>query len=298
MQELLGASGSRLRRCWKRLFLTGICYQLISFILLTPLVSILFRIFVVASGKTLLADQDILFFFIAPLGWVCLLTVGALWLGIVALQLAAMMAIVADPTPLGMHTLAALRFATVKAWPTIQITARVAVYASLAAAPFLAVAAVVYFTLLGEFDINFYLTNKPPVFYVALGIGAVVAVTLMAVLLRLFTGWAFALPLVLFETVSPANQRKQLRDVHPVLGTMQRNWTLTTKKLIHHGIRNGRYISRGKWTTTGGYLSLHTSSNPTECREVLKTYDNTLQIGRTGALHCLSLGKLARRRRN
>ena len=74
MRNLVGASVSDFRRCWKNLFLTAVYYQLIAFILLTPTVSILFRIFVATSGETLLADQDILFFFMAPLGWVCLIT--------------------------------------------------------------------------------------------------------------------------------------------------------------------------------------------------------------------------------
>lgn len=203
MKKIIGASVRDFGRCWKRLFLTGICYQIITLIVLTPLVSVLFRIFVGVSGKTILADQDILLFFLTPLGWACLITVGGLWLGILALQMAAMMTIVADPTPNGMRTLGALRFAMVKSWPTIQLAARVAFWTSVSIAPFLAVAALVYVALLGKFDINFYLTNKPRVFYVALGIGAVILVTMFGVLLRSFTGWAFALPMVLFENVRP-----------------------------------------------------------------------------------------------
>ena len=70
--------------------------------------------------------------------------------------------------------------------------------------PFLAIAAAVYFSLLTEYDINFYLKEKPPVFLVCLGIGGVLGVVLAAILLRLFSGWLFALPLVLFEDVRPA----------------------------------------------------------------------------------------------
>ncbi len=205
MQEVIEMSVHDYRRCWKRLFVTGICYQLISFILLTPLVSILFRIFVSVSGKTLLADQDILLFFVSPLGWFCLISVGALWLAIIALQLAAMMAILADTTSDGTRSFAVLRFAMARAWSTIRLTARVAVFASLTVAPFLAVVAVVYFSLLGEYDINFYLSKKPPVFFVAVGIAAVIVIAMIALLLRLFAGWAFALPMVLFEQVRPAS---------------------------------------------------------------------------------------------
>ncbi|MFT5299900.1 MAG: glycerophosphoryl diester phosphodiesterase [Mariniblastus sp.] len=204
MRELILASSSDFGRCWKRLFLTGIAYQLLAFILLTPLVSVLFRIFVSASGKTLLADQDILFFFLSPLGWLCLISVGSLWLGITALQIAGMMAIVADSAPNGMRPVQALRYAMKKTWPVIKLTARVVLFSSLSVVPFLGLTAAVYFALLGEFDINFYLTKKPPVFFVAVGIAAIIVISMGAVLLRLFAGWAFALPMVLFENVRPA----------------------------------------------------------------------------------------------
>ena len=60
-----------------------------------------------------------------------------------------------------------------------------------------------YSTLLTEYDINYYLKEKPPVFVASLAVGAVLGMALVALLLRLFTGWFFALPLVLFEKVPP-----------------------------------------------------------------------------------------------
>ena len=105
-----------------------------------------------------------------------------------------------------------VRFALVKAWPVIRVMARLVAFTLLTAAPFLVAAAVVHFTLLTEYDINYYLKEKPPAFFVALGIGAVIVVTLLAVLLRLFTGWFFALPLILFEDASPSNALRVSRE--------------------------------------------------------------------------------------
>ena len=68
------------------------------------------------------------------------------------------------------------------------------------------------FALLGDHDINFYLKERPPAFLAALGIGGVIVVALAAVLLRLFTGWFYALPIVLFEDVSPARALRVSRD--------------------------------------------------------------------------------------
>src|SRR5690606_35221129 len=57
---------------------------------------------------------------------------------------------------------------------------------------------------LREYDINYYLQEKPPVFWTAVGIGAVLGGVLALLLLRLLTSWFFALPLVLFEEVRPS----------------------------------------------------------------------------------------------
>ncbi len=66
--------------------LADIVYKTIAFIVLTPLVELFFSVVLSVSGNEVLADQDILFFFLGPAGWLCSITVGALWLGIVALE--------------------------------------------------------------------------------------------------------------------------------------------------------------------------------------------------------------------
>jgi len=212
MNTLIRGAFRDFRCCWRQLAVTDIAYKIIAFILLTPLVAILFRVLVAASGSAVLADQDILFFFLGPVGWVCLIAVGALWLGIVALELAALMAIVATAGQQRIGVLDALRFALAKAWPVLQVTARLVVFTLLTVAPFLAVAAAAYFALLTEHDINYYLNHQPPIFFVALGVGVAIMATLLAVLLRLFTGWFFALPLVLFEGTCPSNALRVSRE--------------------------------------------------------------------------------------
>lgn len=204
MRSLVGSAVSDFRSCWKRLFLTDIIYKVTAFVLLTPLVALLFRILVTASGRAVLADQDILVYFLGPAGWFCLITAGGLWIGVVAWELAALMALVAPTGQQHVEVRDALRFACANAWPVLQVAARLVALTLLTIAPFLAAAAGVYFTLLGKHDINYYLQEKPPAFGAAVAIGVVIIVVLSAVLLRLFTSWFFALPVVLFEDVIPS----------------------------------------------------------------------------------------------
>ncbi len=194
------------RRCWKQLFVTDVVYKVIAFVVLTPLLAILFRVLVSLSGSAVLTDQDILFFVLGPVGWICIVLASALWLGIIALEMAALFAILVTTQVRGkpITVWRALWFALSKAWPVIQVTTRMVGWSLLTVLPVLAVAAIVYFLLLTDYDINYYLKVKPPVFYAALVAAVILAGALVIVFLRLFTGWFFALPLVLLEDIRPS----------------------------------------------------------------------------------------------
>ena len=198
------------RQSWRPLVLTDIVYKLLAFVLLAPLLGILFRVLIATSGSAVLSDLDILFFFLSPLGLASLILVAALWLGIVALEQASLLGILAARAAnQRLGTIGSLRFAAANAGPVLRVATRIIIRTLLAAAPILAVAALVYFTLLTEFDINYYLKATPPVFKMALGIGAILTVALAALLLHLMTGWFFTLPLILLKDVSPRDSLGQ-----------------------------------------------------------------------------------------
>jgi glycerophosphoryl diester phosphodiesterase len=185
------------------LALTDIAYKILAWMVLTPLVGLLFRTLLGASGKTVLADQDILFFFLGPVGWIGAIAVGALYASIVALEMSALLGILGAPRQQHIGFLGGLRFASANAWPVLQVSTRLIALTLLTLVPFLVVAGLTYWALLTRYDINFYLQEKPTVFWVALGMGGALVVVLVTVLLRLFTGWLLALPLVLFEKIRP-----------------------------------------------------------------------------------------------
>ena len=203
-RSLVIAAAHDIRTSWKALALADAAYKILAIVVLTPILGILFRTLIALSGRSVLADQDILFFFLGPVGWVCFVVVGALWLAIVALGQSALLGILAAGSQHHhIRTLEALRLARTVAWPVVQVTARLSAWTLLAIAPFLAGVGVLYLTLLTEFDINFYLSARPPVFLVAAGVAGVLLAAMLALLLHLFTGWFYALPLVVFEHVPP-----------------------------------------------------------------------------------------------
>lgn len=100
-------------------------------------------------------------------------------------------------------TVSSLRFTASRAAGIFQITWRLVARVLFVALPFVLAAEAIYFALLTEYDINFYLTEKPPIFWIAASlIGGVLGV-MSFVLLRLLAGSVFALQLFLFENRPP-----------------------------------------------------------------------------------------------
>ncbi len=203
--ETLRSTLADFGRHWPQLILTNVLYTVIAVVVLTPLLAALTQALLHLSGKPVLADQDILFFLLQPAGCICAITLGSLWLGIIALGQAALMTTLAVPAKHKTSAIAAIRFAMTHWWNISQVTARLIIRVALLSLPFLAVAAATYALLLTKFDINFYLQEKPPAFIVAVSIGAVLVIGFTILLLKFLSSWIFALPLVLFETV-PASQ--------------------------------------------------------------------------------------------
>lgn len=204
---------SDFRTSWKILAIADIAYKIIAFVILTAVVGIAFRIMLSISGRTVLADEDILYFLLEPVGWISVIVVGALWLGVFAFEQAALMGVLWQKNQ-GRQTgyIGALQFALVNTRPILYVTARLMAIVLLAAAPFLATAGIIYFTLLTRYDINYYLTEHPPEFLYALVFGAVIVIVNTFVILRLVTDWFFALPLVLFEDIKASRALSTSRE--------------------------------------------------------------------------------------
>jgi len=205
MKPWLASLLSDLSGCWGRLVVTDLVCKTLAFVLLTPLLGLLVRVLLATAGDAVLVDQDILYFLLGPVGWVCAVLAGGVWLAIVALEQAALLGILAAERRRGtLGVPDALRFAARHAPPVIRVTVRMVAWTLLTAAPFLALIGLVYFVMLADHDINFYLREKPPKFLAACGLAGLAVATLVGVLLRLLTGWFLALPAVLFEGVAPA----------------------------------------------------------------------------------------------
>lgn len=196
------------------MIVTDLAYKLFAMVVLTPLLTILLQGLLVVRGNRVLSDLEIAKFFIGPLGWLCAIVIGAVWLGILALEQASLLAILAansqgkQISPLG-----ALSYALNQTVCVVRVAGRLTAFSLLIAAPFLLVAGSIYFFVLSEYDINYYLDERPLVFRIVLGLAVILGATLLTILLRFYSGWFLALPLVLFDRVATSVALQESRKM-------------------------------------------------------------------------------------
>ena len=192
-----------LRPIWRRLLTVHVAFTLLAFAAITPLFGLLLRGLLALSGNAAVADQDIALLLLSPLG----LAGGVLLLGtvlmIVALELGALMAVVVNRDRGGVSTAGAILFSLRHA-PLLLLTAcQVVVRVALYIIPWAIALGLIYFILLSAHDINFYLSNRPREWYLALGIAALPTLALAFFLGRRLLDWSLVLPLVLLGGVRP-----------------------------------------------------------------------------------------------
>ena len=189
---------------WKLFLGIHIAVNVLSLLVFTPLFTVLLGWLVLTSGQVALTDEDILFFALSPTGMLVMLVAGALYTAVVVFQQAAMVTaafVVKSGHAISIPGLG--HYMMVKFLPLFRLAAQMVGRTALIAAPFLAAAAWIYVSFLTEFDINYYITDRPPVFWWAGGLISLCLLAMAAVLLRVFSGWVLALPLLLLNNERP-----------------------------------------------------------------------------------------------
>jgi glycerophosphoryl diester phosphodiesterase len=149
--------------------------------------------------------MDIAYFLLSPFGIVALILFSALLITILVFEQASLMAIGAGNVQ-GLHIgiMSALYFTVRRARRIFLFALRLVMRVLVIVLPFLATGGAIAWFLITDYDINYYLTEKPPVFIAAALIIGMVLLTMLVILIRKLLAWSLALPLLLFTDVSPA----------------------------------------------------------------------------------------------
>lgn len=205
---------------WRTLLIAGFAWRLGSALLLPALYALFFRLAIFGSGQKVLTDLDILYFVTSVIGIFGLLAMGIAITAILALETGTLLTILSQPARTNGFIEAF--YQTLKSTKRIiGIAARIVIEAFLWLAPALAIGAATYRWLLSDFDINYYLAERPPSFWLAIAIAGVLIVYVTLVLLKVTSDWFLALPIALFE----ASELRQVRRLSRERTTDQR-WTI------------------------------------------------------------------------
>ena len=192
------------RRTWPQLLLVTLATRVAVTVLILPGVALLLRFFLSTQGRAALSDEEILFFFLTPVGLLALAVVGGLWVGVSLVEQAGLMIVGFGASENRRVTwYDALRYVLMEMHRILRLGAQLLVRALMLAAPILALVGAVYWLFLRHHDINYYLTNRPPEFLWAAGIAGILTAALAVLLAMKVVGWVLALPAVLFENLGP-----------------------------------------------------------------------------------------------
>ncbi len=195
---------------WKDLFVIYIAFSLVSALLLAPMVGITIQAIVSLSGQAALSDTEIATFLLSPIGAIAGIIIATLGLTIAFLTYAALLvASHAYYHHSHAHLTGIFRAIRRRGPQLVKLCLRFTFAILLVALPFIGLIAVDYVYFISENDINYYLAEKPPEFITAVVIAVFLLVTMGVLLIKLAISWFYALPLVLFASISSKQAKKR-----------------------------------------------------------------------------------------
>jgi glycerophosphoryl diester phosphodiesterase len=187
-------------RARRGLFVYEILFKLAEAWLLVPAAAVLFAAILSWAGHTAVSNRDILDFLLTPLGLLyaalfCTVAVALLLFEQAGIVLLVRRSGSTERPPVR----EAIGAAFGKSLRIVQLGAVQAALLALPLVPFALLAVLTYHILLSEHDIYFYWKARPPVFWLAAGLGGLLLLGALGVGTLFYVRWALALPILLFE---------------------------------------------------------------------------------------------------
>jgi len=189
---------------WRQVLAVHLIYTGLGIILFAPLLGVLGQLLLKLSGKPALADTDLLFFVLSPVGAFAFGLFAVVSIVIIVFEFTSLMAVgVVCNSGRSIDVTSALGFSFASAKRTFHFAAWLLLRLLVIVAPFLLAAVAVFFSLLSDYDINYYLAVRPTEFWAAAIILGALAVAMVGLLVYRLVNWALALPLMLFANTPP-----------------------------------------------------------------------------------------------
>jgi glycerophosphoryl diester phosphodiesterase len=171
--------------------------------LLIPGIALVLSAALSRAGHVAVSNLDVLGFLLSPTGLLYAAFFGVVTVALVLLEQSGIMVISAlMNSPASPVRKPNFFFLLTKLLQVVQLSAWILALLTLALAPFLLLAWLTYQALLSQHDINYYLAERPPAFWIAGSLGGVLLFGALAAAATVAVRWIFALPILLFENVS------------------------------------------------------------------------------------------------
>jgi len=187
-------------RARRALYIYELSFKLIEAWLLVPAVAVFLAAILAGSGHVAVSNQDILAFLLTPLGLLYAALFGVVAVALLLFEQAGVMVLAALCGPSERPPFRKmLRAFFGKLMRIFQLGALQAALLAVVLAPFALLAFLTCRIFLSEFDIYFYLKERPPAFWWAASIGGLMLLAALALTTALYVRWSLALPILVFE---------------------------------------------------------------------------------------------------
>jgi glycerophosphoryl diester phosphodiesterase len=192
------------RRACRALVVYEVLFKLLEAWLFIPAVALVLSAALSSEGHIAVSNRDILDFLLSPFGLLYAALFGTATVALLLLEQAGIMTLASLTGSVERPPVQRiLRAAFLKTLSVVQLGAVMVALLALTFAPFLLLAFLTYGIFLSRHDINYYLEERPPVFWLAAGIGVLLLLVSLGLGKWLYVRWAFALPILLVEGQSP-----------------------------------------------------------------------------------------------
>ncbi|MEM6672536.1 MAG: glycerophosphodiester phosphodiesterase family protein [Planctomycetota bacterium] len=202
--------------------LYGVAYRLAVFAVLSPIVAFIARGLFAASGRTAVANADLLSFALSPIGAVSVVVLGSIAATLSIAGHSGVSALaVSRARGKALHWWDSLALVAKRWRDVLRLSASIVLRCLAFALPFVLALGLVYRGFLGEHDINYYLTEKPPELWKALASAAAIVVLLVFVVGERLVSWSLSLPFVLLDRLAPGEALARSRRIVAKGGRMR-----------------------------------------------------------------------------
>jgi len=209
---------SRARRnlsiCLSDLLIYHIFFQIIATVIFGPVAAMIFNRLVSTSGALVIGNEQIVSFFLSPVGLVAFILSGGLALAIVFAEQAGLVFI-------AWRSEANRRiFFFQTAWHVakslgrlIELAVRQVITAALYLAPLVAIGAVSFMILTSQHDVNYLLAAKTPSYWIGAAVMSLLAIGGLLIIGMLYIRWIFSVPICMLAGDKPAAAMQKSRDL-------------------------------------------------------------------------------------